>query len=252
MGPGRTDDGTDPKPDTESRQRLARPPLASAEAPPADSRELRALAARILTVQEDERRTVSRALHDDVGQSITAIRMSAAAAMDEADPARRRDDLEDILVLADATLARLRDLSTLLRPPQLDALGLEAALRWHAERLFRGTATTLELDIAALPRRPAREIEQASFRIAQEALDNALRHAGAGRVALRLQAHAHGLDLHVEDDGTGFDPARAGTPGLALMRERARLAGGALRIESAPRRGTRVSAALPYEPPAVG
>ncbi|MCD9030408.1 PAS domain S-box protein [Luteimonas sp. Y-2-2-4F] len=220
----------------------------SRDALAAGNRELQAMAARIFSVQEDERRAISRDLHDDVGQSITAIRMSAAAAMDEDDPGRRRDDLEDILVLADATLGRLRDISTLLRPPQLDALGLEAALRWHADRLFRSAEAALELDIAPLPRRPAREIEQACFRIAQEALTNALRHAGAGRVTLRLQGHAQGLDLHVEDDGAGFDPEEVDKLGLVIMRERAQLAGGALRVDSAPRRGTRVQASLPYGP----
>ena len=123
----------------------------------AGNQQLQAMAARIFSVQEDERRRISRDLHDDIGQSITAIKMSASAAMDEDDPARRHDDLDDVLALADATLSRLRDISILLRPPQLDALGLEAALRWHAERLFAHAGVDLDLAIAALPRRPGRE-----------------------------------------------------------------------------------------------
>jgi glucose-6-phosphate-specific signal transduction histidine kinase len=87
------------------------------------NRELQAMAGRLFSLQEDERRAISRDLHDDIGQAITAIKLSAHAAQDEHDPQRRGEDLAQIVSLADTTVAKLRDISTLLRPPQLDALG---------------------------------------------------------------------------------------------------------------------------------
>ena len=218
----------------------------------AGNRELQALAARVFTLQEDERRAISRELHDDIGQSVTAMKMSAMSALDEADVQRRRDDLEDVLVLADATLERLRDISILLRPPQLDALGLEAALRWHAERMLRNAGIAAELDIDALPRRPDPEVEQACFRIAQEALTNAMRHAGAARVELRLRDEGDGLRLRVHDDGRGFSPAAARGLGLVIMRERAHGTGGRVDVASTPGAGTRIEAWLPYATSVAG
>ncbi len=209
--------------------------------------ELRALAARMFTLQEDERRAISRELHDDIGQSVTAMKLAAGSALVETDALRRRDDLEDIAMLADTTIERLRDISVLLRPPQLDALGLEAALRAHAARLLRNAGLQAEVEIATLTRRPAREVEQACFRIAQEALTNVVRHARASRVALRLHEDAGALCLDVGDDGVGFP---AGTPkglGLVIMRERAQSVGGHLDATSSQTGGTRIQARLPYD-----
>jgi signal transduction histidine kinase len=215
----------------------------------AGNRELQALAARVFTLQEDERRTISRELHDDIGQSVTAMKMAAGSALDETDARRRRDDIEDIIMLADSTLERLRDISILLRPPQLDALGLEAALRWHADRMLRNAGIASDLEIDALPQRPDAAVEQACFRIAQEALTNAMRHAGAARVELRLRDEGDGLRLRVRDDGCGFSPAVASGLGLVIMRERAHGAGGRVEVASTPGAGTHVEAWLPYAAP---
>ncbi|UNK43989.1 sensor histidine kinase [Luteimonas sp. S4-F44] len=213
----------------------------------ASNAELRALAARMFTLQEDERRAISRELHDDVGQSVTAMKLAAGSALVETDALRRRDDLEDIATLADATIERLRDISVLLRPPQLDALGLEAALRAHAERQLRNAALQAEVEVATLARRPAREVEQACFRIAQEALTNIVRHARASRVALRLYEDAGALCLHVGDDGVGFPDATPKGLGLVIMRERAQSVGGHLDAASSRTGGTRIEARLPYD-----
>jgi len=210
------------------------------------NRELQAMAGRLFSAQEDERRAISRELHDDVGQAITAIKLSVHAAMAEEDAERRREDLQEVVATADATLNKLRNLSMLLRPPQLDALGLEAALRWHAGSLFRNQPVVLALDVAPLPRRPEREVEQACFRIAQEGLTNILRHAGASHVILALSGDEESLRLHIRDDGRGFDQAQAGGLGLVIMRERAQSAGGRLSIHSAPGTGTRIELLLPY------
>lgn len=211
----------------------------------AENRELQAMAARLFSLQEAERRLVARSLHDQAGQSLTAIRMAASAALAEADPDRRREDLEDILVQADAALAEARRLCTLLRPPQLDALGLGPALRGHAEPLFIDDDAVLELQVAQLPARPGAELEQACFRIAEEALGNARNHAAAATVRLALDAGDGWLRLEVQDDGRGFDPAITAGPGLVTMRERARAVGGSLVVDSAPGKGVRIVARLP-------
>ncbi|MXV33450.1 PAS domain-containing sensor histidine kinase [Xanthomonas sp. LMG 8989] len=211
------------------------------------NRELQAMARRLFSLQEDERRAISRDLHDDIGQAITAMKLSAHAALDETDAERRREDLSEIVNLADSSITKLRNLSTLLRPPQLDALGLEAALRWQAGMLFRASPVRLQLDIAPLPERPSGEVEQACFRIAQESLTNVLRHASAGEVRMTLgDEERQRLRLEVVDDGDGFDPAGPRGLGLIVMRERAQSAGGTLQIDTAPGAGTRVTLCLPY------
>ena len=207
--------------------------------------ELQTLARRLLSVQEDERRTLSRELHDDIGQQLTAIKLGAMALQDEDQPAVRAELLDEILATADQTLAKLRDLSMLLRPPQLDALGLEAALRWQAERMFRAGKPRLALALAPLPRRPDPAAELACFRIAQEAMTNIQRHARAAHVVVALAADAGGLQLTVRDDGRGFDPAHSGGLGLVTMRERAQQVGGTLDIDTAPGAGSCVRAHIP-------
>ena len=206
--------------------------------------ELQAMGHRLMTVQEDERRSLSRELHDDIGQSITAIKMCAMALADE-DEARRMETIGEITGIADDTVAKLRNLSLLLRPPQLDALGLEAALRWQAGAMFRNGRPTVELDLARLESRPAHDVEQACFRIAQEAMTNALRHANAGTVTLRLRNGDGTLKLDIQDDGRGFDPLAARGLGLVTMRERAQQLGGDVWIEAGPDGGTHVRARLP-------
>lgn len=224
--------------------------LEAKDALEASNRELKAMARRLFSAQEDERRAISRDLHDDIGQSITAMRMSAHAAMMEPDPERRREDLAHLLAMADQTTSRLRDLSMLLRPPQLDALGLEAALRWQADLILRNTGLALEADIRPLGSRLPAETEQACFRIAQEALTNIVRHARAGTVQLSLQPQGCGrVELVVADDGRGFEASRPGGLGLVVMRERAEGAGGTLRLFSAPGQGTRIHCTLPVQPP---
>lgn len=208
--------------------------------------ELRTLARRLITVQEDERAALSRELHDDIGQSITAIKLSAVALLGEADPQLVRETAQEIVAIADQTVVKLRDLSLLLRPPQLDALGLEAALRWQAGRLFRGDGPALDLELPPLPCRPSREVELACFRIAQEALTNVLRHANARHVLLRLDCDDTVLRLRVEDDGAGFADDRRDGLGLITMRERAEQLGGRFRIASGDGR-TRIEVELPMQ-----
>ena len=209
--------------------------------------ELETLARRLMTVQEDERASLSRELHDDIGQAITAIKLCASSLAHEPDPPRRaavHEMAQEIAAIADQTVAKLRDLSLLLRPPQLDALGLDAALRWQADALFRSAGPALHLDIPPLECRPPRDVELACFRIAQEAMTNVLRHAQARHVSLRLECDARELRLHVEDDGTGIAPDHRAGLGMITMRERARQLGGTLELDSRPGR-TRIDVVLP-------
>lgn len=218
----------------------------AAERLDAEVRELRTLAARLLDRQEDARRLLARALHDGAGGSLTAIRMAAHAALAEDDPAQRRADLDDILAQAGEALDRIRALCAGLRPPPLDAVGVEAALRWHVEQLGIADRDRVTLQVSALPRRPEPAVEQACFRVAEEALANALRHSGAGDIVLALEATGDGLRLEVHDNGSGFDPDAATTgTGLAIMRERVRGLGGQLRISSSRSGGTLVLADFP-------
>lgn len=205
--------------------------------------QLLAVAGRLITVQEDERRTLSRELHDDIGQAITAMKLGVVSLADP-DPSRQ-EIVDEVVAIADQTVAKLRDLSMLLRPPQLDTLGLEAAVRWQAQTLFRGALTELELAFTALPHRPAPAVELACFRIVQEALTNVLRYAGASRVRVALASDGAMLTLAVGDDGCGFVPAQASGLGLVIMRERAQLLGGRLQVETTVGQGTTVRAHLP-------
>ncbi len=218
----------------------------------ATRRQLQAMAQRLFTVQEDERRAISRDLHDDIGQAITAMKLAAHAAIDEPDPAQRADDLGLLLEMADQTVGRLRDLSTLLRPPQLDALGLEAALSWQARTILRNRAIDFAVDIPPLSQRPAAVSEQTCFRIAQESLTNIVRHAHAGSVQLSLHELADGwMRLCISDDGDGFDLDGPRGLGLAVMRERAQGIGGKLEIQTAPGAGTCITCHLPFTPAAA-
>ena len=207
--------------------------------------QLLAVAGRLITVQEDERRTLSRELHDDIGQAITAMKLGVVS-LAGPDPSRQ-EIIDEVTAIADQTVAKLRDLSMLLRPPQLDTLGLEAAVRWQAQTLFRGALPALELAFAALPGRPEPAVELACFRIVQEALTNVLRYADASRVWVELAADGTMLTLAVSDDGCGFVPSEANGLGLVIMRERAQLLGGRVQIETAPGKGTTVRAQLPMD-----
>jgi signal transduction histidine kinase len=163
----------------------------------------------------------------------------------------KRDDPESI-ALVDGAIARMRDLAQALRPPMLDELGLEAALREHVKREAKRAGLTVRLALAPLEHRPSAAIEITCFRVAQEALTNVIRHAHAHRVEIELGEVNGTLQLVVRDDGRGFDvPAareramKGGSQGLLSIQERVALAGGDLEIDSAPGRGTCVRARLP-------
>ena len=202
--------------------------------------ERRRLLKALLTAQEEERARIAKDLHDQVGQSLTALRLGLEAL---GGPPSATEGLKK---LVEATLADVRRISRELRPAALDELGLEAALR----RMVREMAAWghLESDVYVQTKTPlSPELETVFYRVAQEALTNVVRHARAGRVSVLLKEHEGQLQLVVEDDGVGFDPARAGATsnGLIGMRERVELVGGELLVESTPGTGTTVYARVP-------
>ena len=215
--------------------------------------DLRALAARIQAVREDERARLSRDVHDVIGQGLTAIRLVAGSL------ARRRpDDAEvqarvgDLRELVDETVGHVRRVSTDLRPGVLDDLGLVAALEWQARRfeVRSGLTCIVEAEGAEAAFAPGvlpEALGTAAFRIVQEALTNVARHADASEVTIRVVADGDALRLDVEDDGRGLAPPDDGRRPLGLvgMRERALAAGGRLHVGAAPGGGVLVRGTFP-------
>lgn len=214
---------------------------------------LRELSARVLTIQEDERRHISRDLHDDVGQSLTALKIG----LHRLEPLLHSEGLAllgECTVIADETLERVRQLAHDMHPPQLDLLGLEEALRALVER--QRVATGLDIKSyfnGLLGRRLNPTIESACYRIAQEALGNTCRHADPRSTLVSVEVGVRTLRLIIRDDGKGFDAANAGRQsgggslGLISMAERAKLAGGTLEVTSELGSGTLVRAVFPVQ-----
>jgi signal transduction histidine kinase len=208
---------------------------------------------RLVEVQESERRTLANALHDLVGQKLTALNINLNIVKSEsacAMTARSGTRLDDSLKLVEETIESIRDVMAELRPAVLDDYGLTAALRWYAEQFSKrtGVATTV---IEQTPGRwlPA-AAEEALFRIVQEALANVAKYARAEHASVTLGVTAQAGCLTIADDGCGFDsavrqqPARDHGWGLMIMRERAAAIGAELKIESAPGHGTRIIVTL--------
>ncbi|WP_166205916.1 sensor histidine kinase [Cognatiluteimonas telluris] len=217
----------------------------------ANEREFRRLGRAVWRVQEDERRRLARELHDGLGQNLTALKHRLGQFGSELLPEQSalRGKLDAALALCSGALEDTRSLSRLLRPPILDDLGLEPALRWLARSTGEASGAAVVVEIALLPPLDD-ELQTLLFRVAQEAFTNAAKHAGARSLLLRLVAHERELQLQVLDDGRGFDPQQAlcsGGSGLGSMRERLRLYGGQLELHSSPGQGTRLQATVPLD-----
>ena len=214
--------------------------------------QLHELSRRIFSVQEEERRHLARELHDEMAQALTAAKLGLASAQAASDLAEIHRRVAESLGILDQLMQKTRSLSLDLRPPLLDDLGLVPALRWYIDQQAqRGQA---EFEFAADPAisRLAPEIETASFRVAQEAITNALRHGQPRRIAVELDQTADALHLTVRDDGRGFDVPAAwerakggGGLGIAGMQERVMLLGGELDIRSHRSEGTEIHAFFP-------
>jgi len=215
------------------------------------AQDLHGLTRRLVQAEEAERRRLARELHDRVGQSLSALNINLDIISRDSgalSPALRQR-LEDSLGLVDGTLQSIESVMADLRPPLLDEYGLAAALGWHSEEWTRRTGVQVTVTDrtpdAAKGARP--EAAVALFRIAQEALNNVLKHAQAKSVRIDVSATDEELVLDVHDDGRGFDPraARRGRWGMTTMRERAEAAGGQLHVDATPGQGTRIHARVP-------
>jgi signal transduction histidine kinase len=215
---------------------------------------LESLSRQLIGAQEAERRHLALELHDELSQYLAAAKLNVELLERASDADLRRQRGKDAVEAVEQLIKLVRQIAVRLRPPLLDELGLVSALRGHLDRLGgpAGLAARLVAD-ETLPRLdPAREI--ACFRVAQEVLNNALRHAQARTVTVELRAVAAGLQLTVRDGGQGFDPAAAredGRQGKSLgllgLSERVALAGGQFECVSKPGQGTEVKAWFPLE-----
>jgi len=205
-----------------------------------------------ILAQEEERRRVARELHDAVGQVLSSARLRLKRLLAEAGPKSRGAEVGDVLHLLDRALRELGAIAQDLRPQELDALGLESALRGLAADFMRRSRLRVWASVSSIRPALANGAALTMYRIAQEALANVERHAQATRVALSLGRHGGRVVLRVKDDGRGCPVARleAEKPrsrgmGLRNMRERAQSCGGTLDMRSAPGAGTEIVCRLP-------
>jgi PAS domain S-box-containing protein len=220
---------------------------------------LRRLSQRLLSAQEEERRRIARDLHDDIGQVLTAVKLSLGSL--QARPAAQslQEPIAHALTIVDGALESARRLSLRLRPPMLEHLGLGPTLRWHLGESLRASPMLAHLSMEFSEPNVPSEVADACFRVVQEALANALRHSEATQVWVNLVEVGTRLRLQIRDDGSGFDLSRAraaavqGTSlGLVGMRERVALVGGRLHVRSKPGKGTMLVAHFPTRAPAQG
>jgi len=206
---------------------------------------LRELSAKLVRAQEEERRALSRELHDEAGQSFSAILMEAENLMDVnlADGLRPR--LESIRNLAERGLSEARNMALLLRPSMLDDFGLVPALNWQAKETAKRTGLRVQVNAADLSEDLPEEHKTCIYRVVQEALNNVARHAQASAVQVGLQRKPDEILLSVQDDGTGFDSQRVRGLGVLGMEERVHHLGGTFAIDSQPGRGTWLKISLP-------
>jgi signal transduction histidine kinase len=214
---------------------------------------LQALSRRLVEAQENERHRLARELHDQIGQSLTAIKINLEA-MQRSTAANGMDRLRDSISIVGHTLQQVRTLSLDLRPPVLDDLGPVAVLRWHMDQHGQRSGFTTQLIADVTTTRWPPEIEITAFRVVQEALTNIARHARAKHVRVELRQRNEAMHLTIRDGGVGFNAnaARLETThgasiGLLGMQERVSLAGGTLDLQSVPSGGTQIEVCLPLQ-----
>ena len=211
---------------------------------------------RTVKAQESERQRIARELHDETGQSLTALGLGLRGLTEtiENNPSRAVEQAKQLEKLAVSGLDELQRLVTGLHPPQLDDLGLEAALRWYAGETQTRYGLDIEVSHTGKPVQLQMDVRIVLFRIAQEAITNIIRHAHAHRVEIELGYQKDETQLSITDDGLGFDVQEAiksidrdPSWGLLGMMERAALVGGDCQILSLPGKGTQVLVCIPIE-----
>ncbi len=216
----------------------------------ADARgQLKDLSARLVQAQETERRALSRELHDEVGQSLSAVLVelrNLSAGLEVRSGEQSRSHLETIKSLVESTVRVVRNMALLLRPSMLDDLGLIPALKWQARECAKRTSMNVsiatELDSDDLPD----EYKTCIYRVVQEALHNCARHSHATSVRIRVEQKEDRLVLVIQDDGQGFDVRQMKGLGLLGIQERVTRLGGKSSVDSKPGGGTILSVELPF------
>jgi signal transduction histidine kinase len=211
---------------------------------------IRHLAAEVIRAQDEERSRISRDLHDSIAQIMAGVVLQLSALEQAGSSASVAPQLREIREATAAALDEVRSVSQALHPRVLEELGLRAALGAIAHSIPPSSGVDMSVIVRGetlIPRR----VSTALYRVAQEAVDNALRHSGATSVEIRLDLDGTHAVLEIEDNGRGFDAhdtrVRGTTLGLFSMRERVALVDGALEIDSAPGRGTAVRARVPLK-----
>ncbi|HBZ54995.1 MAG TPA: hypothetical protein DEO88_06285 [Syntrophobacteraceae bacterium] len=213
---------------------------------------IRNFSRRLLAIREEEKQRVSAVLHHDLGSMSVGVGARLQAAEEDllsGQPERANAALRECRRLFDESVQRLKSVAMDLRPADLDVLGLPAALRQHFAQVSRAVALRIRYDDATHGAVIDPELETPLFRVAQECLNNVIKHAEAKRVRVRLAMGKRGMELAITDDGKGFDPGlpagHSGGMGLRALREMLQGQGGELFIDSTPGQGTRIRAVFP-------
>jgi signal transduction histidine kinase len=211
--------------------------------------ELERLSRRLVDAQEAERHSISRELHDEVGQSLGALLVDIGqlSRLLSSDDHLVLQEIARIKAAAESAVKSTRDMALLLRPPMLDDLGLVPALEWQARETSRRGDMEVDVQAAELTDDPPDQIKICIYRVVQEALQNAATHAHAKHAQVLLKREPHSIVVEISDDGAGFQPERTRGMGILGMEERVRQLGGTFFIQSARGKGTIVHAGLPLD-----
>jgi signal transduction histidine kinase len=217
-----------------------------------DQQELRRLTAKLFQSQEEERRRIARELHDESGQSLTAVKL-ALERLEENLPSQEkglREAIGEIIMMVRRTSSEIRHLSYHLHPTLLSDLGLEPALDLYFKEINNHTGHNIDFSMVGFDHRLDADMETVFYRFSQEALTNALKHSGADKFRLSIIKSYPKIIFRAEDDGIGFDTQIIGTDkrnlGLLGMRERTSLLGGTFQLRSQPGEGTRIRIEIPF------
>jgi signal transduction histidine kinase len=206
------------------------------------------LSARLVDAQETERRTISRELHDEVGQALGVLLVEAGRLSNMLGHERPevRMQIENIRSVAERTVQDVRNIALLLRPSMLDDLGLVAALEWQGREVSRHSEIEVDVQSEVVSDDLPDEYRICIYRLVQEALNNAVRHSGARNATVTVRQCAKSVTVEVSDSGRGFNPQRSRGLGILGMEERVKRLGGTFTIASEPGRGVIVRAELPF------
>ena len=216
--------------------------------------ELERLSRRLVDAQEAERRSISRELHDEVGQTLGALLVDVGHLSNllPAEDKIAQEQIGRIKKAAETAVKSIRDMALLLRPPMLDDLGLVPALEWQARETSRRGEMEVEVRAEEWTGNLPDEVKVGIYRLVQEALQNAATHANAKNATVVVKREGNSVAVEIIDDGRGFQPERTRGMGILGMEERVRQLGGELTIRSTPGKGTTVHAELPIDDKGLG